>query len=75
MICDELQVGRVIARPFIGNPNRGVPFQRTYNRKDYAQPPFAETFLDVLCENKIPTLGIGKISNIYAAQGIQSPSA
>lgn len=72
VICDEIQVGRVIARPFIGNPNRGVPFQRTYNRKDYAQPPFAETFLDILCENKIRTLGIGKISNIYAAQGIQS---
>jgi len=71
-LCDEMQIGRVIARPFIGNPMRGVPFQRTYNRKDYAQPPFAKTFLDILCENKIPTLGIGKISNIYAAQGIQS---
>ncbi len=71
-ICDELQIGRVIARPFIGNPEQGKPFQRTYNRKDYAQPPFAETYLDVLVQAGIPTLGVGKISNIYAAQGIQS---
>lgn len=72
IICDELQIGRVIARPFIGNPMRGVPFSRTYNRKDYAQPPYSETFLDLLCKNNIPTLGIGKISNIYASKGIQS---
>jgi phosphopentomutase len=71
-ICDELQIGRVIARPFIGNPAEGQPFQRTYNRKDYAQKPSSETYLDHLCKLGIPTLGIGKISNIYAAQGIQS---
>jgi phosphopentomutase len=71
-ICDELQVGRVIARPFIGNPQEGKPFQRTYNRKDYAQKPSGKTYLDHLCSAGIPTLGIGKISNIYAAQGIQS---
>jgi phosphopentomutase len=71
-IGDELQLGRVIARPFIGNPKEGQPFKRTYNRKDYAQLPYAETYLDVLCQAGISTLGIGKISNIYAAQGIQA---
>jgi phosphopentomutase len=71
-ICDELQVGRVIARPFIGDPKAGKPFQRTYNRKDYAQLPFADTYLDLLCQAGIHTRGIGKISNIYAAKGIQS---
>lgn len=71
-ICDELQVGRVIARPFVGNPKAGQPFQRTYNRKDYAQLPFADTYLDLLCQAGVHTRGIGKISNIYAAQGIQS---
>ena len=71
-ICDELQVGRVIARPFIGNPAKGIPFSRTYNRKDYAQLPFSKTYLDYLCEQGVSTLGIGKISNIYAAQGIQN---
>ena len=69
-ICDELQIGRVIARPFIGNPDQGVPFKRTYHRKDYAQLPFAPTFLDHLAAQGVRTLGIGKISNIYAGQGI-----
>ena len=70
-ICDELQIGRVIARPFIGNPAEGVPFERTYNRKDYAQIPFADTYLDLLTQSGVSTLGIGKISSIYAKKGIQ----
>ena len=70
-LCDELQVGRVIARPFIGNPAQGKPYTRTYNRKDYAQLPFAKTILDELTEKGIATLGIGKISNIYAGRGVQ----
>ena len=69
-ICDQLQIGRVIARPFIGNPDKGQPFKRTYHRKDYAQLPPAPTFLDELHDRGIHTLGIGKISNIYAAQGV-----
>ena len=72
-ICDELQIGRVIARPFIDHPSAkagGPRFQRTYNRKDYAQLPFAPTFLDLLVSEGVHTLGIGKISNIYAGQGI-----
>lgn len=69
-ICDELGIGRVIARPFVGNPEKGVKFQRTYNRKDYAQLPFAPTILDQLVNEGVPTIGIGKISNIYAGQGI-----
>jgi phosphopentomutase len=69
-ICDELQLGRVIARPFVGDPTKGVKFTRTYNRKDYAQLPFARTILDELTSQGVPTLGIGKISNIFAAQGI-----
>ena len=70
VIGDELQLGRVIARPFIGDPAKGVPFKRTYNRKDYAQLPFEKTILDELTEKGVKTLGIGKISNIYAGQGI-----
>ncbi|MGK5086412.1 phosphopentomutase, partial [Bdellovibrionota bacterium FG-2] len=71
-LCDEIQLGRVIARPFVGNPAQGEPFKRTYNRKDYALPPFAPTYLDQLSEKQIHVRGIGKISNIYAAQGITS---
>ncbi len=70
-ICDELQIGRVIARPFIGDPTKGVPFKRTYNRKDLAQPPATETYLDHLVRGGVPTLGIGKISSIFAGHGIQ----
>ena len=70
-ICDELQIGRVIARPFIGNPAEGRPFKRTYNRMDYAQLPFARTHLDLLVDSGVKTCGIGKISSIYADQGIQ----
>jgi phosphopentomutase len=70
VLCDELQIGRVIARPFVGDPSKGVPFKRTYNRKDYAQLPFSPTYLDLLRHEGVHTLGIGKISNIYAGQGI-----
>ena len=69
-ICDELNLGRVIARPFIGDPRKGIPFKRTYNRKDYAQLPFGKTILDDLCEAKIPVIGVGKISNIFAGVGV-----
>lgn len=70
VICDELGISRVIARPFIGNPEKGTPFERTYHRKDYAQEPFSRTILDFLQDKKIPTLGIGKISSIFAEKGI-----
>jgi phosphopentomutase len=69
-ICDRLNVGRVIARPFVGDPRKGIPFKRTYNRKDYAQIPFGKTILDDLAAKKIPVLGVGKISNIFAGVGI-----
>jgi phosphopentomutase len=70
IIGDELQLGRVIARPFIGDPLKGTPFKRTYNRKDYAQLPPEPTYLDMLGDAGVPVLGIGKISNIYAGQGV-----
>ncbi len=69
-ICDELNVGRVIARPFVGDPRSGIPFKRTYNRKDYAQLPFGKTILTDLVSEKIPVLGVGKISNIFAGVGV-----
>ena len=70
-ICDEMGISRVISRPFVGNPAKGIPFKRTYNRHDYAQVP-GPTFLDVLVKKGIPTLGIGKISSIFADRGIDS---
>jgi phosphopentomutase len=69
-ICDELNLGRVIARPFVGDPSKGIPFKRTYNRKDYAQLPFGPTVLDHLTTAGVPVLGVGKISNIFAGVGV-----
>ncbi len=68
-ICDELQIGRVIARPFIGDEKQG--FKRTYHRKDLSFEPLAPTYLDGLTHRHIMTTGIGKISSIYADKGIQ----
>jgi phosphopentomutase len=69
-LVDELNLGRVIARPFVGNPAKGTPFKRTYNRKDYAQLPFGPTILDHLVSRGFPVLGVGKISNIFAGKGV-----
>ncbi len=69
-ICDEFNIGRVIARPFVGDPRQGKKFERTYHRKDYAQLPFGKTILDDLVSRHIPVLGVGKISNIFAGVGI-----
>ena len=60
-------VGRVIARPFIG---RAGQFSRTANRRDFSLEPQGKTLLDALQEKGIPTIGVGKISDIFAARGI-----
>ncbi len=69
-LVDGINLGRVIARPFVGDPKKGIPFQRTYNRKDYSMLPSAPTVLDALSAQSIPVLGVGKISNIFAGRGV-----
>ena len=66
-LVDEYQIGRVIARPFIGKPDS---FKRTGNRKDYATLPPAKTLLDHLKDAGQEVIAIGKIADIYAHQGI-----
>jgi phosphopentomutase len=61
------EVGRVIARPFLGSPGA---FQRTSNRKDYALPPPRGMLLDRLAEKKIPVHSIGKIFDVFLGRGI-----
>lgn len=61
------RVGRVIARPFIGEPGH---FERTCRRHDYALPPPGKTVLDHLKDGGYDTISIGKINDIYAGQGI-----
>lgn len=66
-ILDAYGVGRVIARPFVGQAGR---FERTYNRRDYSLEPFGETVLDRLAAAGVPTIGVGKIEDIFAGRGI-----
>jgi phosphopentomutase len=61
-------IARVIARPFLGT-GKGR-FKRTYNRHDFSQPPSRKTVLDVLQEAGVPTVGVGKIPDIYDGRGI-----
>jgi phosphopentomutase len=60
-------IGRVIARPFLGENGN---YRRTSNRHDYAVPPPAPTLLDHVKNEGGEVVGLGKISDIFAAQGI-----
>lgn len=63
-----LKIGRVIARPFIGASKQD--FTRTGNRRDYSVLPPAPTLLNLAQDAKRAVIGIGKIADIYAHQGI-----
>lgn len=67
-LVDPLNIGRVIARPFRGTPEAG--FDRTGNRRDYSVPPPGPTLLDIAAKAKRRVFGVGKISDIFAHQGI-----
>ncbi len=64
----EWRVGRVIARPFIGETSD--TFTRTSNRHDYAIAPYGETVLDHLKESGYDVISVGKINDIYSGHGI-----
>ena len=63
-------IGRVIARPFIGEAGN---FKRTTNRKDFSIDPPDKTILDILKENNINTIAIGKINDLFNHRGIKYP--
>jgi phosphopentomutase len=65
--CDDYRIGRIIARPFEGEPGS---FQRTYERQDFARPPHSPTMLDIAQENGVPTYGIGKIEDLFTGRGL-----
>ena len=65
------EVGRVIARPFEGEPGN---FIRTPNRKDFAVPPPRGMLLDKLSERHVPVYSVGKIGDIFLGRGIQESS-
>ncbi len=62
-------LGRVIARPFVGGPGS---FQRTANRHDYAVKPFSPTVMNGLVDAGFDSIALGKISDIYAEEGVTS---
>lgn len=64
---EELGVGRVIARPFIGENGN---YTRTSNRHDYSLLPPKDTMLDVIKNAGMDTLAVGKINDIFAGKGI-----
>ena len=68
MLKGELGVGRVIARPFIGNSKED--FTRTSNRHDYSLEPPKDTMLDLIKKSGLDTVAIGKITDIFAGRGI-----
>jgi phosphopentomutase len=61
------KVGRVIARPFSGEPGN---FRRTERRHDYAVEPPGPMLLDALADTKTPVFGVGKIHDIYNGRGV-----
>jgi phosphopentomutase len=62
-------VGRVIARPFSGEPGA---FKRTRGRRDFSLEPPARSYLDELSEAGVGTVGVGKIDDLFAGRGLSS---
>jgi len=67
VLTEPLLVGRVIARPFLGSSGN---YTRTTNRKDFSLAPPEETILDYLQKNKINTVAIGKVNDLFNYRGI-----
>jgi len=64
---EKYMVGRVIARPFVGQPGA---FERTSNRHDYALKPFGRTVMNELKDTNFDVIALGKISDIYDGEGV-----
>jgi phosphopentomutase len=67
-LVDEYNVGRVIARPFVGSSSKD--FVRTGNRRDITVPPPSDTLLDRLVSSGGEVISVGKIADIFAHRGI-----
>jgi phosphopentomutase len=69
LLTGEHNVGRVIARPFEGEPGH---FKRTTHRRDFSLPPPGPTLLDRLHAAGYDTIGIGKIADLFAERGLSA---
>jgi phosphopentomutase len=74
-LVDPLNIGRVIARPFVGTAEEG--FRRTANRRDYSVPPPQDTVLDLAEQTDRDIVSIGKIADIFShgATGLNKKAA
>jgi phosphopentomutase len=66
-LAEPYMLGRVIARPFEGEPGS---FQRTTNRHDYALKPFSPTVMNALADQGLDSIALGKISDIFDGEGV-----
>ena len=67
ILVGEHAVGRVIARPFVGENGS---YTRTSNRHDFSLEPYGETMLDALKESGKDVIAVGKITDIFAGRGV-----
>ncbi|GAB6170292.1 phosphopentomutase [Clostridium carnis] len=67
MLVGDNVVGRVIARPFIGESGN---YKRTSNRRDFALDPFSKTILEYIKEDGKEVAAVGKIEDIYNGKGV-----
>ncbi|WP_311537528.1 phosphopentomutase [uncultured Anaerococcus sp.] len=67
MLQGDMAVGRVIARPFVGELGS---FERTRNRHDYALNPTGPIIMDDLVKNGYDSIGVGKIYDIFAGKSV-----
>ena len=67
VFIEELAVARIIARPFIKKEGKYI---RTSNRRDFSLKPFGITMLNILQLNGIRTIGVGKIDDLFAGDGL-----
>lgn len=70
LMTGEHAVGRVIARPFHGEPGAG--FERTPRRRDFALAPPAPSHLDALQAAHVPVHAVGKVAQLFAGRGIDA---
>ncbi|MEW6511761.1 MAG: phosphopentomutase [Bacteroidota bacterium] len=69
-VCNgEHAVGRVIARPFVGTSGA---YHRTTNRRDFSLAPPAPTVLDLLADDGVETVSVGKVDDLFAGRGLTS---
>jgi len=66
-LCNDYQIGRVIARPFVGTPGS---LKRTSGRRDFSMPLPEPSIMDQLKDSGVITAGVGKIGDIFAEQGL-----